>query len=295
MHPCTILSRLYRVKDGTTRHACRCSNRILQRGKLLTLNAAVENFFRSFASAAHALLMLDYDGTLAPFHVDRYQAVPWPGVRSALNLIQNQKGTRIVVVTGRPADEIPPLLALREPVEIWGLHAFERLHPDGRREQEHLPKDVARKLDELHNALRRNSFGGLLEAKPNAAVMHWRGLSSEQAARIEQQARALFEPAAAEFPEFCLLPFDGGIELRAGRDKSAAVVTLLAECGPDTPAAYLGDDLTDEAAFRAINGRGLGALVRSEWRETDADAWLKPPEELIGFLERWRAAAIPIP
>jgi trehalose 6-phosphate phosphatase len=263
------------------------------RKKTLSPNASeiLEDFFRRFTRAAQPLLMLDYDGTLAPFHVDRYLAVPWPGVRSILDLVQDQKKTRIVVVTGRPADEIPPLLALREPVEVWGLHGFERLHPDGLREREHLPNNVARKLDELHSALRRDSFGGLLEAKPNAAVMHWRGLSAEQATHIERQTRALFEPAAAEIPGFRLLPFDGGIELRAGRDKSAAVDTLLAECGPDMPAAYLGDDLTDEAAFRAIKGRGLGALVRTEWRETKADVWLKPPEELIAFLERWMRAA----
>jgi trehalose 6-phosphate phosphatase len=256
----------------------------------LTTNASeiLEDFFRRFTRAEQPLLMLDYDGTLAPYHVDRYQAVPWPNVRSTLNQLQNQEKTRIVVVTGRPADEIPPLLALRKPVEVWGLHAFERLHPSGLREREHLPADVARKLDELHSALRRDSFGGLLEAKPNAAVMHWRGLSPDEAARIEQRTRALFEPAATEIPEFRLLPFDGGIELRAGRDKSAAVETLLAECGPDTPAAYLGDDLTDESAFRAINSRGLSVLVRTESRETEADVWLKPPEELISFLERWR-------
>ena len=51
--------------------------------------------------------------------------------------------------------------------------------------------------------------------------------------------------------------------------------------------AYLGDDLTDEDAFKAVEGRGLGILVRKQWRSTAAAAWLKPPEELIRFLERW--------
>ena len=54
--------------------------------------------------------------------------------------------------------------------------------------------------------------------------------------------------------------------------------------------AYLGDDLTDEAAFRAVNDAGLSSLsvlVRQEWRETSAEVWLRPPEELKGFLKRW--------
>ena len=259
--------------------------------------AQLEPFFRSFAQAA-PLLLLDYDGTLAPFRVDRFQAVPWPGVREALTLLQNQKKTRMVMVSGRPAREILPLLGLAEPVEVWGLHGFERLHPDGRLEQQRLPQPVARKLEELHAALQRDSFGGLLEAKPNAAVMHWRGTAPQQAAEIERRTRALFEPAA-DMAGFQLLPFDGGLELRAGCDKSAAVDALLAESAPDTPAAYLGDDLTDEAAFRALAGRGLSVLVRPEWRETAADMWLKPPEELLWFLKAWfdavaQSAGLPV-
>lgn len=60
--------------------------------------------------------------------------------------------------------------------------------------------------------------------------------------------------------------------------------------GSDCPVAYLGDDLSDEAAFRAVQRvgrRGLGVLVRREWRDTAAEVWLRPPGELKGFLERW--------
>lgn len=252
--------------------------------------AKLDRFFGSFRSAGRPLLMLDYDGTLAPFHVDRFQAVPWPGVREVLNLIQNQKKTRMAVVSGRPADEIAPLLGLNAPLEIWGLHGFERVHADGRRERERLPGEVEQKLRELHEQLQADSFGGLFESKPNAAVMHWRGASPEEAAHIELRTRALFEPAS-RIAGFKLLPFESGIELRAGRDKSAAVDALLEKSAAGTPAAYLGDDLTDEAAFRALNGRGLSALVRQQWRETEADVWLRPPQELIGFLDKWLQAA----
>ncbi len=93
----------------------------------------LEDFFRGFAGDADPLLLLDYDGTLAPFRVDRFTARPWAGVRELLQKIQRQGRTRISMITGRPAVEIGPLLGLELAVEVWGLHGTERLYPDARR------------------------------------------------------------------------------------------------------------------------------------------------------------------
>lgn len=192
----------------------------------------------------------------------------------------------MVVITGRPPQEIAPLLALNSPLEVWGLHGFERLYPDGRSEQQRLSHAMVEKLDELRAQLQRDSFGGLFESKPNAAVMHWRGKSPAEAARIEKRTHALFEPAA-QIDGLRLQPFEAGIELRAGRDKGGAAMELLSECSECGPVAFLGDDLTDETAFIALKGRGLSVLVRTEWRATAADVWLHPPEEVRLFLENW--------
>ena len=70
-------------------------------------------------------------------------------------------------------------------------------------------------------------------------------------------------------------------------NKGTAVGTLLDEMKSPVPAAYLGDEITDEAAFATINGSGLSILVRAEWRPTAARLWLRPPREVIDFLSRW--------
>ncbi len=253
----------------------------------------LEEFFGAFAGGAGALLLLDYDGTLAPFRVDRFQARPWAGVRELLARIQRQGRTRMAVITGRPAAEIAPMLALDPPLEVWGLHGAERLYPDGRRELEQAPPATQQKLEELRQRLQRDSLGGLFEDKANGAVMHWRGASPRKAKLIEKRTRALFEPLA-RMDGLNLLEFEAGLELRVGRDKGGAAEAILAEAGADWPAAYLGDDLSDEAAFRAVNRvgrRGLSALVRREWRETAANLWLRPPGELKKFLTRWELSA----
>jgi trehalose-phosphatase len=249
----------------------------------------LEGFFRALAAGPRPLLLLDYDGTLAAFRVDRFTARPWAGVRELLAQIQAQGRTRVAVITGRPAGEISPMLALDPPLEVWGLHGAERLYPDGRRVLETAPAQTRRKLDALRAQLKLDSLGGLYEDKANAAVMHWRGYGPQKARRIEQRTRALFEPLA-QLEGLRLLEFDAGLELRAGRDKGGAVEAILAEEDAEAPVVYLGDDLSDEAAFRVVNraaGPHLSVLVRRKARPTDAEAWLCPPAELRIFLGRW--------
>jgi trehalose-phosphatase len=235
---------------------------------------------------------MDYDGTLAPFRVDRFKSRPWAGVHELLERIQQQRRTRIVVITGRPAAEIAPMLALDPPLEVWGLHGAERFFPDGRRELEQAPAATQAKLEELRESLRHDSFGGLFEDKANGVVMHWRGVLRKKAELIEQRTRALFEPMA-RMEGLNLLEFEAGLELRAGRDKGGAIAAILAEDGGSGPAAFIGDDLSDEAAFRAINKvglHGLSVLVRRQLRKTEATVWLRPPQELRAFLDRWACA-----
>jgi len=243
--------------------------------------------------------MLDYDGTLAPFRIDRYKARPWAGVRELLSGIQAQRRTRIVVITGRPAEEIAPLLGVEPAPEVWGLHGAERLHATGKRELKETPPSAREQLSQLHQQLQHDAFGGLFEAKANAAVMHWRGVPASRAKLIEQRTRELFEPLAQRYG-LRLQQFEAGLELRTGPEKGDAVRALLDEANGFGvhAAAYLGDDLTDEGAFRAIKesglrANGLGVLVRREWRETAADIWLHPPDELRAFLMRWSEACEP--
>ena len=257
----------------------------------------LDTFFAAFSGSEPPLLLLDYDGTLAPFRVDRFQARPWTGVRELLAQIQRRQCTRITVISGRPAGEVAQLLGLAPSPEIWGLHGAERLHADGRRELEQLSPETQSRLDALRERLRHDSLGALFEDKANAVVLHWRGASGRKAAEIEERARALFEPLA-KTDGLMLLKFEAGLELRAGRDKGAAVHSILEEAGGaaplKSPVAFLGDDITDESAFLAVNALRaphFTALVRREIRKTAADVWLRPPRELIVFLKRWLEAA----
>lgn len=251
-----------------------------------------QGFLEGLPSAPQRVLMLDYDGTLAPFQVRPERAMPYPGVREALAALTVAGDTRIVIVSGRPAADVVPLLNLERPPEIWGVHGWERRLPSGELHLEEPSSEVQVSLEEAAAAARDLvRRGGRLERKLASIALHWRGLPVLAARSIETQARAAWQ-RYADRGALELLPFDGGLELRArGCNKQHAVKAVLSETAADAAIAYLGDDLTDEDAFAAVKPRGVAILVRPELRETGADVWLQPPRELIAFLSRWRRQA----
>ena len=99
---------------------------------ILRPEVGVTRFFADLGHAPARLLILDYDGTLAPFRVEREQAVPYPGVREALAELQAGGHTRLVLMSGRALESLAPLVGLHPPPEMWGSHGWERRMADGR-------------------------------------------------------------------------------------------------------------------------------------------------------------------
>jgi trehalose 6-phosphate phosphatase len=250
----------------------------------------VDRFMGVVARSAVSVLLLDYDGTLAPFSLSRQQAVPYPGMAALLQEIITNGRTRVVIITGRNADDVIPLLALHPRPEIWGSHGMERLRPAGVVERSRIQDPALQALADANHWLKSQGFHELAEFKTGAIAIHWRGLDEARAAEIRSLVLGGWSPIAQRTP-MELLEFEGGIELRMrGHDKGDVVRTILDEIGPGVPVAYLGDDLTDERAFVALGGAGLSVLVRPQWRETAAGLWIRPPEGVWEFFRKWLEA-----
>lgn len=247
-------------------------------------------FWEGLRGPGKRALLLDYDGTLAPFVRDREQARPWPGVREQLELLlrrARQGRERLAFVTGRSARDLAIILALSAPVEIWGSHGAERLGMDGRLEPVAPSLPQAEGLREARRLAEKLGYGSQCEKKPGCLALHWRWLPEETRQAMRRSMEPAWEALAAK-RRLTLHSFDGGIELRlAGLTKARAVRAVREEEGTDVRIVYLGDDLTDEDAFREVGDRGLGVLVRREPRPTQARAWLSPPRELTAFLSAW--------
>jgi trehalose-phosphatase len=246
-----------------------------------------ELFFEQLCRVRNRVLLLDYDGTIAPFSVQRNRAFPYPTIPELLDCIMSTCRTRVLLISGRAAREIPPLLGLRPHPEIWGSYGAERLQTNGEYSVAALSEDSQYALAEAHAWLEAEGLAELVELKPGAIAVHWRGLNPAQAEEVKTAAYRVLSPLALQ-KHLLLAEFDGGLELREPmRGKGDVVRAVLAEHGPEVPVAYLGDDTTDEDAFRALNGRGLTVLVRPTYRFTAAQAWLRPPEDLVSFLTDW--------
>lgn len=256
------------------------------------------------------VLILDYDGTLAPLRAvpageargerpeSRFATAPYAGTRELLARIRSHPAARVVFVSGRPAREMADMLALSPRPEIFGVHGWEHLTRSGQLVRAIVPAQARAQLDALRALqVRLETAGASFEDKHAAIAVHWRGRNAEQVRAI----RALLAPfetppdAPARLDGVFAQPFDGGLEVRPhGPSKASVVRSVLREESRDAVVAYFGDDLSDEEAFRALAGRGIGVRVLpagaprdAARRPTSAQLTLRAPDELHAFLGRW--------
>lgn len=254
------------------------------------LEGIPEKLWAMVAIAPHRLLMLDYDGTLAPFHVDRDQARPLPRSLELLQRLAGHRHTSLAIVSGRPVREVERLLGPLA-ATLVGEHGWEWRAADGTLELPDLGDAAATALAEAERVGREAGWQDVMERKRSAIVLHTRALPAARAVALEERAGAAW--GALEVPGVIALDrINGGLELRArGRDKGTVVRTLLGQAPPLTLGVFVGDDVTDEDAFEAVRERGFGVRVGEADRPTKAMGRIASCDDVPGFLERWLEAS----
>jgi trehalose 6-phosphate phosphatase len=254
-------------------------------------NFMFDDFLNELNKAKQAVLLLDYDGTLAPFSIERDHAIPYQGVRLLLSRIRQDTNTRLVIISGRSIDDLLPLLALSPSPEIWGCHGWETLAADGQRSAVPLPAQAVAGLRAARSWIVHEGLEEYCEMKPASLAVHWRGCPEQVIAELRERVSRGWQALAAN-NGLQIHPFNGGLELRCpGEDKGTVVKSILADIDPATTVAFLGDDLTDEDGFTVLKDRGLCVLVSHEARPTAADLRIVPPQGLLDFLVAWHDKA----
>ncbi len=246
----------------------------------------VPDFWNRVCSAKQRFLGLDYDGTLAPFEIDPMQARPLPGIPDLLRTLAALGGTRLAIVSGRPVAEVMALLP-NLPVTFAGSHGYELWPADGDCKVRQPTPEQRQGLDAAEAIAQRRGYGHKLEHKVASLALHTRGLESNLAAAMEQDLVAEWGGVAPWYGLECR-QFNGGVEIRcSGWNKGDAVAELLRLQPKDVFAVYVGDDETDEDAFRVVGERGIAIKVGEPCNSTAAQGFLPDCRAVESFLRAW--------
>ena len=247
-----------------------------------------EGFWDTVKSSARTLLVLDYDGTLAPFRISRDDSRLTPDLLALIQSIASGSST-VSVLSGRPLGELIQFLE-GLPVHLVGEHGWDTRAADGRMVRYPIPEKTAEALGWAASTARAAGLGLHLEIKRTAVVLHTRGLPEPEALELQRRCRLLWETAPVVAP-LRLSPMDGGLELRAaGRDKGLALRELIESAEEGSLPVFLGDDLADEDAFREVVTRGFGIRVGPTARPSLASGRIETCDAIVDFLGCWRSA-----
>lgn len=264
------------------------AKRVPARGQPVLASHAIDEIAAALSGRPIAIF-LDYDGTLAPIARTPTQARLPARTRRTLDTLAEL--CPVAIVSGRGREDVAALVEL-DNLYYVGSHGFDIAGPHGhrirnRRGQEYVPI-LARAARTLERRL-AHVDGVMIENKVFAVAVHFRLAAEEDVPEIEAAVRAVVG-------KFRRLRRTGGkkvFELRPRMDwhKGKAVLWLLHELhlGPKAVPIYIGDDKTDEDAFRAIQGRGISIYVGHEGEPTEADYRLEDTDEVEAFLRRLAA------
>ena len=237
-------------------------------------------------------LFLDYDGTLSPIAPRPELATLPDGTRALLRRLAER--LPVAVLSGRGREDVAALVGL-DGLIYAGSHGFDIAGPPpaaGGPPLRHevgdgIPALIARAAGRLRAEL-DGVPGVLVEPKRFAVSVHFRLAAEAEVPGIER----VVEEVIAGHPGLRKGHGKKVFELRPALDwdKGRALLWLLDELGLDRSGAvpvYVGDDVTDEDAFRELaGGRGIGVLVAEEPRPTAASYSLRDPGEVRELLER---------
>jgi alpha,alpha-trehalase len=227
-------------------------------------------------------VFLDYDGTLTPIVSQAHRANLSQSTRETLQDLA--KRVPVAILSGRDLDDVRRRIGIDE-IVYAGSHGFDIAGLSLRKQVtiEFLPiVDVAEK--ELKEKLDRIS-GALLERKRLAIAAHYRNVNESDLPKFEQ----VVNEVAARHRKLRKIHNKKVYEFQPNVDwdKGRAVLWLLEAMGLDRPEVlpiYIGDDLTDEDAFRALAQRGIGIIVGQQPHSTAASYVLTDPGEVERFL-----------
>lgn len=259
--------------------------------KVTGVDAGLRIALGDFAAHPRVLVAVDFDGTLSPLIIDPLKARAVPGALEALRAAAALGGVSAAIVSGRDLKTLKALTGIgpADGVALIGSHgaqtSFDQQNTtDPASDAGLLDKDATAQLSVLRGELEaiRSRYPAVrLEEKPSAVAIHTRGLEPSVAAAAEAAGLEV----GSRYPDVHVIPGKNVVELTLVATTKGGVLLTLAESTGSGATLYVGDDVTDESAFAALDPASGDLTVKVGDGQTLAAHRVPDPESVVRLLE----------
>ncbi len=260
------------------------------KGKNIFLNPCYQRAAKSVLTTGQKMtFFLDYDGTLTPIVESPELAILSSEMKKTVEELARIH--TVAIVSGRLREDVENLVGIKDifyagshGFDIEGPGGFRMIHPEAKKTIPlitHIIKQLKEKLV--------NIKGVLIEEKKFSVAVHYRKVPNPNAVKFIAE---VVNNVVQKYNEVRMLPGKKVFEIlpNIDWDKGKAVRWIMNALNIDWNSQaifYLGDDTTDEYAFRTIITRGTALLVSEETEKAStADFLLTSPEEVKKFFEK---------
>lgn len=243
--------------------------------------------------AEQILLLCDYDGTLTPIVSRPQDAVLSPKMKRLLAKLTRSPKLTLGIMSGRSLAQIKQLVGLKK-IIYAGNHGLEIdcvgtrfIHPEAARSRSLLAQ-LGQRLKEQLDAIP----GVIVENKGLTLSVHYRRVASHNLSQLKKLFAEVIRPfKVAQKVKLTTGKKVWEIRPPVAWDKGQAVRWIIKKCAEKLREKqtllpiYLGDDATDEDAFKALRDHGIAIRVGRP-RPTQARYFLRNITEVEDFLQR---------
>lgn len=235
------------------------------------------------------VIFLDYDGTLSPIVPRPEDAVLSEHMKDLLRHLA--KLFTVAVITGRDKQDVEERVGLKEMIYA-GSHGYIITGPNGLYMEHPDSKKIIPRLDEMEKEvqalLKEKTSGTQLDRKRYAIGIHYRNAAPGDEKTVDEIADQMLQ----KYEGFKkgegkkILEIKPDLDWDKGKAVHWIMEALELDQRHDLVPIYIGDDLTDEDAFKALQGQGIGILVGGHGQKTAAAYALKNVFQVKEFFAR---------